>query len=107
MLSERKAGVIILVGSLFADVVVVNKTDVASAEQVADVRKRVSALNASAHVICTERARVDLAAVMGIGAFDHRSVAAVLDRKRPLRIVREEGSDGKEGEGGGGKQLLK
>ena len=86
----------------FADVVVVNKTDVASAEQVADVRKRVSALNASAHVMCTERARVDLAAVMGIGAFDHRSVAAVLDRKGPLRIVREEGRDGKEGEGGAG-----
>lgn len=53
----------------FADVVVLNKIDVASPEQVAAARAIVRALNADARLIETSHARVDPRAILDTGLF--------------------------------------
>jgi G3E family GTPase len=54
----------------FADVVVLNKVDLVDPGAVDAVEERVRELNPRARVIRAERARVDLAEVLDVGAFD-------------------------------------
>jgi G3E family GTPase len=57
----------------FADVIVLNKTDLADAEELRAIERRVRAMNALARIVRAdprERARVPMEAVVGIGGFD-------------------------------------
>ncbi|TPW30680.1 CobW family GTP-binding protein [Pararhizobium mangrovi] len=54
----------------FADVVVLNKTDLVTPEELADVEAAVRAINPSARIHRTERAGVPLEEVLDRGAFD-------------------------------------
>lgn len=54
----------------FANVIVINKTDRVSGDELADVRALIRSLNAGARVIETEHARVPLDTVIATGAFD-------------------------------------
>ncbi|MBO0903456.1 CobW family GTP-binding protein [Jiella sonneratiae] len=58
----------------FADVVLLNKTDLVSADELAAVEATVRAINPHAVVHRTERAGVDLAKVLGQKAFDLKRV---------------------------------
>lgn len=54
----------------FANVVVLNKTDAATPEQLDAARKIIRALNADAHIVETSHARVPLTEVLDTGRFD-------------------------------------
>ncbi len=54
----------------FADVILLNKVDLVTAEERARVRAEIRAINPQARVIETERCAVDLAEVLDRGAFD-------------------------------------
>jgi len=54
----------------FADVVILNKTDLVSPEELESVERTVRAINPSARIHRTERAAVSLDAVLDRGAFD-------------------------------------
>ncbi|OUC11626.1 MAG: cobalamin biosynthesis protein CobW [Alkalinema sp. CACIAM 70d] len=54
----------------FADVVLINKTDLVSPEALADLEQRIKAMNAIAKVYRTQDAAVDMDAILGVGAFD-------------------------------------
>jgi G3E family GTPase len=54
----------------FADVVLVNKTDLVSAEELAAVERRIRQINPTARLHRTERAAIDLQSVLEQGAFD-------------------------------------
>lgn len=54
----------------FSDIVLVNKIDVASPEQVRSAEATVRKLNPLARIHFTENAEIDLSHVIGIGAFD-------------------------------------
>ncbi|MBZ4416219.1 zinc metallochaperone GTPase ZigA [Myxococcus sp. RHSTA-1-4] len=54
----------------FADVLVLNKTDLVSAEDVARLREVLRKLNPDAHLVTAERGRVPLEAVLNTGRFD-------------------------------------
>jgi len=54
----------------FADVIVINKTDLVSPEELREVEARIRAINPYATLHRTERAKVDLDAVLGRNAFD-------------------------------------
>src|SRR6516162_1469576 len=54
----------------FADVVLVNKTDLVSADELRDVEGRIRAINPYAKVHRTERAQIPLAEVLDRNAFD-------------------------------------
>jgi G3E family GTPase len=57
----------------FADVIVLNKTDLASPAQLDEVERRVRSINALARIVRAspdERASVPMGAVLGIGGFD-------------------------------------
>jgi G3E family GTPase len=60
----------------FADVVILNKTDLVTPEELAAVEQRIRAINRFARIHHTERARIDIAEVLDRGAFD---LARVLD----------------------------
>lgn len=60
-----------------ADRILVNKVDLQSESEVAAVEARLRQLNPAAPVVRTTRARVDLDAVLGAGAFDAARVADV------------------------------
>ena len=55
----------------FADVVIVNKADIASPEDLALARKIVLALNADAKIIETNHGRVSAREILATGLFDH------------------------------------
>jgi G3E family GTPase len=63
----------------FADAIVLNKTDAASAEQIAAARAIIRALNADARIIETSRARVPLDAILDTGLFSFEAA-----HKHPL-----------------------
>jgi G3E family GTPase len=63
----------------FADVVVLNKLDIATRAQVAAAYTLVRALNARCEIVDADFGRVPLAKVMGTGRFDHAEAA-----KHPL-----------------------
>jgi len=54
----------------FADRIVINKLDLVSADELAEVESRVRAINGLAQIVHTTRGQVDLDAVLGVGAFD-------------------------------------
>ncbi|MFP2926003.1 zinc metallochaperone GTPase ZigA [Pyxidicoccus sp. 3LG] len=54
----------------FADVLVLNKTDLVSGEDVARLAEVLRRLNPEAHLVTAERGRVPLAAVLNTGRFD-------------------------------------
>jgi G3E family GTPase len=54
----------------FADRIVVNKTDLVDAESVREVERAVRAINATADIITSRFARVEVSDVLGIGAFE-------------------------------------
>jgi G3E family GTPase len=58
----------------FADVVVLNKTDLVTPEELRDVEATVRAINPTAHIHRTTRADVDLSNVLDRGAFDLKRV---------------------------------
>jgi G3E family GTPase len=54
----------------FADVILVNKTDLVSPEELRDLEARIRGLNPYARLHRTERANIDIAEVLGRNAFD-------------------------------------
>lgn len=58
----------------FADVVLLNKTDLVSREELRDIEGTIRAINPAAHIHRTERAGVDLGKVLDRGAFDLKRV---------------------------------
>jgi G3E family GTPase len=54
----------------FADIVLVNKTDLVSPDRIGEVEHRIRALNPLAKIYQTEHSAVDLDKVFGVGAFD-------------------------------------
>jgi G3E family GTPase len=54
----------------FADVILLNKTDLVSAEELARVEGMIRAINRFAKIVRTERCKVPLDQVLGLGSFD-------------------------------------
>ncbi len=54
----------------FSDIVLINKMDLVSSAQVEKIEQRVRALNPLAKIYHTTNAEIDLAGIIGIGAFD-------------------------------------
>jgi G3E family GTPase len=61
----------------FADVILLNKTDLVSTEQLIAVERRIRAINATAAVRLTQRCQVDLGAVLDRRAFDLDRILAI------------------------------
>jgi G3E family GTPase len=61
----------------FADVVVLNKSDLVTADELKDVELRIRAINPFARIHRTERCAVPLDAVLGQGAFDLERILAI------------------------------
>ncbi|GGC63619.1 CobW family GTP-binding protein [Chelatococcus reniformis] len=61
----------------FADVIVLNKTDLVSADELADVESRIRAINPYARLHRTERAKIDIDEVLGRNAFDLDRIMAL------------------------------
>lgn len=61
----------------FADVLLLNKTDLASPAAIGKLRARVRSINALASIYETQRCNVDLAAVVGIRAFSLTNILGV------------------------------
>ena len=60
----------------FADVIVLNKTDLVSEAELAEVEAKIRAINRFATIHRTQRSAVDIDAVMGRGAFDLERILA-------------------------------
>lgn len=54
----------------FSDIILINKTDLVSSEQLADIERRVRRLNPMAKIYHTANAEVDLSNIINVGAFD-------------------------------------
>jgi len=54
----------------FADIVLLNKTDLATPAELDALEKRIHAINATAKIVRTQNSVVDLDQVIGVGAFD-------------------------------------
>ncbi|MCF8476941.1 MAG: GTP-binding protein [Pseudolabrys sp.] len=54
----------------FADVILINKTDLVTAAELAEIEARIRAINPYARLHRTERAQIDIAEVLGRNAFD-------------------------------------
>jgi len=54
----------------FADVILLNKTDLVTAEQLDELEKRIRAMNAMAKVYRTRNSELEMDALLGINAFD-------------------------------------
>ena len=86
----------------FADVILLNKIDLASGEEVDRVERRVRAMNRFARIYRTERSAIELERILGIGAFDLKNILSVApdvldeedhehDEKRRLGLHRQPG----------------
>ena len=75
----------------FADVLLLNKTDLVSATELTRVERSLRAINATARIIRTLRAELPLARVLDLGAFDlNRALATdgdFLEPQRPFEWV--------------------
>ena len=70
----------------FADVLLLNKTDLVSAAELTRVERSLRAINATARIIRTLRAELPLAQVLDLGAFDlNRALAMDSDFLEPQR----------------------
>jgi G3E family GTPase len=58
----------------FADRMILNKVDLVTEEQLADVERRLHAINAGADIVRTQDAKVDLDRILDVGAFDLQRV---------------------------------
>jgi G3E family GTPase len=54
----------------FSDIILINKMDLVSSEQMAAIERRVRGLNPMATIYRTANAEIDLANIIGVGAFD-------------------------------------
>jgi len=54
----------------FSDKILLNKVDLVTPEELADIRSRIATINNFAEVIECERSRVDLSKIIGISSFD-------------------------------------
>jgi G3E family GTPase len=54
----------------FADRIVVNKIDLVTAAELRAVERRLRGINATAEILTSSHARIDLSRILGIGAFD-------------------------------------
>lgn len=54
----------------FADVVLLNKTDLVTEEELAELEKRIRAMNAMANIYRTRNAELEIEALLGVKAFD-------------------------------------
>jgi len=61
----------------FADIILLNKTDLVSTADLTQVEKRIRSINATAIIHRTERCTVDLAAILDRGAFSLERVLAI------------------------------
>ncbi|WP_226573857.1 CobW family GTP-binding protein [Acuticoccus sediminis] len=61
----------------FADVLVLNKTDLVDTQHLARTRARLRALNPLATIVEAEHSQVDLSAVLDLGAFDLNAILAI------------------------------
>jgi G3E family GTPase len=61
----------------FADVVLLNKVDLVSEQQLDQLERRIRAINAFARVYRTHQCAIDLQAVMGVKAFDLKNALAI------------------------------
>jgi len=61
----------------FADVILLNKTDLVSAEDLAEVERRIRVLNPQARLYRTERAKLPIEQVLGQGGFDLKRILEV------------------------------
>ncbi len=54
----------------FADIILINKTDLVSSEQIAEIERHIRGFNPIAKIYYTEHSAIDLDKVFGVGAFD-------------------------------------
>jgi G3E family GTPase len=54
----------------FADVILLNKTDLVTSEELNELEQRIRGMNAMAKIYRTQNAELDLNAILGVGAFD-------------------------------------
>jgi G3E family GTPase len=54
----------------FSDIILINKMDLVTAEQMAAIERRVRAINAMARIYCTTNSEIDLASILDVNAFD-------------------------------------
>jgi G3E family GTPase len=71
----------------FADVILINKTDLVSPAELAEIEARIRAINPYARLHRTERAKIDIAEVLGRNAFD---LDRILDIEPAFLEVAEE-----------------
>ena len=77
----------------FADVLLLNKTDLVSAAELARVEQELRAVNATARLVRTRRAELPLDQVLDLGAFDlERALAGDADFLQPQRPFEWAGS---------------
>jgi G3E family GTPase len=58
----------------FADVILLNKTDLVSADELAKVEDKIRSINRYAHIFKTEKSRIGLDAILDKGAFDLKRI---------------------------------
>ncbi len=61
----------------FADVILLNKTDLVTSEELAEVETAIRGINALAPIHHTERCNIDLAKILDCGAFDLERIVAI------------------------------
>ena len=61
----------------FADVILVNKTDLVSNKQIEELTKKIRSLNAIAKIQPTQNCNIDIDFVLGIGAFDLKNALTI------------------------------
>jgi len=71
----------------FADVILINKTDLVSPAELSEIEARIRAINPYARLHRTERAKIDIAEVLGRNAFD---LDRILDIEPAFLEVEEE-----------------
>jgi G3E family GTPase len=79
----------------FADVILVNKTDLVSPEQLGELEKRIRALNPYAALHRTERCRIPVGELLDRNAFD---LSRILDLE-PQFLATDNDSEGEHGDG--------
>ena len=80
----------------FADVILLNKTDLVSADELAKVEGKIRSINRYARIFKTEKSRIGLDAILDKGAFDlnaHPRIRARLPPSRPRSRPRGGGEE--------------
>lgn len=73
---ERSLASLLVEQVEFADVIILNKTDLATPEQRHAVEARIKALNPSARIVPTVRGQIPVEAILGTGLFDMEAAQA-------------------------------